>query len=47
MDLEAKAKLRFLTHEDPQAWLLTDLEDWLLANFIWKCCILTNTYILL
>ena len=26
VDLETKAKLRFLNHEDPRAWFLTDLE---------------------
>ena len=27
MDLEIKAKPRFLNHEDPRAWFLTDLEN--------------------
>ena len=27
MDLETKAKPRFLNHEDPRAWFLTDLEN--------------------
>ena len=27
MGLETEAKLRFLNHEDPHAWSLTDLED--------------------
>ena len=26
-DLETEAKPRFLNHEDPRAWFLTDLED--------------------
>ena len=26
VDLETKAKPRFLNHEDPKAWFLTDLE---------------------
>ena len=26
MDLETEAKPRFLNHEDPRAWFLTDLE---------------------
>ena len=26
MDLETKVKLRFLNHEDPRAWFLTELE---------------------
>ena len=29
---------RFLNHEDPRAWSLTDLEDCSFTNFIWKCC---------
>ena len=26
MDLETKAKPRFLNHEDPRVWFLTDVE---------------------
>ena len=26
MDLETKAKPKFLNHEDPRVWFLTDLE---------------------
>ena len=26
VDIETKAKQRFLNHEDPRAWFLTDLE---------------------
>ena len=37
VDLETEAKPRFLNHEEPRTWLLTDLEDGLFANFIWKC----------
>ena len=44
MDLETEAKPRFLHHEDPRAWLLTDLEDGLFANLIWKCCKI-NSYL--
>ena len=38
MGLETEAKLRFLNHEDPCAWSLTDLEDYSFTNIIWKCC---------
>ena len=38
MSLETEAKPRFLNHEDPHAWSLTDLEDCSFNNFIWKCC---------
>ena len=34
MGLETEAKLRFLYHEDPYAWSLTNLED----------CSFTNLY---
>ena len=27
MDIETKAKPRFLNHKDPRAWFMTDLED--------------------
>ena len=27
MDLETEAKLRFLNHEEPRAWFLTDLAN--------------------
>ena len=27
MDLETKVKPRFLNHEDPKMWFLTDLEN--------------------
>ena len=27
MDLETEAKPRFLNHEEPRAWLLTDLDN--------------------
>ena len=27
MDLETKAKPRFLNHEDPREWFLTDIEN--------------------
>ena len=27
MDLETEARLRFLNHEEPRAWFLTDLEN--------------------
>ena len=27
MDLETEAKLRFLNHEEPRAWFLTDLDN--------------------
>ena len=27
MDLETKAKPRFLNHEEPRAWFLTDLDN--------------------
>ena len=27
MDLETEAKPRFLNHEEPRAWFLTDLEN--------------------
>ena len=42
MDLETKANPRFLNHEEPRAWLLTDL-DGSFANFIWNCKI--NCYL--
>ena len=34
MDLETKAKPRFLNHEEPRERLLTDLEDGLFTNFM-------------
>ena len=36
--LETEGKPRFLNHEDPRAWSLTNLEDRSFTNFIWKCC---------
>ena len=44
MDLETEVKPRLLNHEDPRVQLLTNLEDGLSANFIWKCI---ATYILI
>ena len=43
MDLETEVKPRLLNHEDPRVQLLTNLEDGLSTNFIWKCI---ATYIL-
>ena len=36
--LETEVKPRFLNHEDPRAWSLTNLEDCPFTNFICKCC---------
>ena len=33
-----RGEARFLNHEDPITWLLTDLKDGSFTNFIWKCC---------
>ena len=42
MDLETEVKLRFLNHEDPRVWFLTDLEKGAIHEppeplFIYKC----------
>ena len=38
-DLETKAKLSFLNHEELRARLLTNLEDSSFVNFIWESLI--------
>ena len=42
MDLETEVKLKFLNHEEPRAWFLTDLEKGAIHKppeplFIHKC----------
>ena len=46
MDLETKAKPRFLNHEELRARLLTDLKDGSFANFLWNIVRSIATYIL-
>ena len=36
VDLETEAKPRFLNHEDPRAWLLTDLERGLILGYFYS-----------
>ena len=36
MDLETETKLRFLNHEDPRAWFLTDLEHGLILGYFYS-----------
>ena len=53
MDLETEVKLRFLNHEDPRAWLLTDLakgaihkpsEPLLYANIMQSIVVFNTTF---